>query len=773
MRKKFASLRHILLLLTAVGGMSLPAQNVVYKLNDSKTLDYLVYPQLGGDTIQFNTGEMAGPSLMLNGENLPFAEAVAAGKIAGSSKGLRYSIAYDVVKNDLLKLTVTCKNVSDDLLKDVQLSLRLGINTCMRSFPQWRSIYFPTLLKCEKTHFWGYFMNPDGKILTVASPDPIASYHLGYNNNNTDFSNGHLIHTAYLDLLNPEPLPAEHPDYCNHLKKGESREWSIYLTQVAWLEDVGPKVQSLTQAPFLSSELYTVDDGEQFTLNILSQKKPNVKILSPDGKKYSLKASQTGNHEFRVSFRPRNGKGVYTVKVESQRKTSYAWMSVRYDWSDYIKAARQACLDYPQIASSHTEGWYGFFSSSIAERYFPNPEIDHQAHEKFNELYPLMYDTATFLPSSWESRIQNHGVMASLLAHKYHAEKDEKYLLMASALVDFLLSRQSHDGAYRNGQVHYTCVVYQAKVIAEVMEIEKELGKTSKWWKSQYSRHYSSVRKAVDELARSLDNIQTEGEMTFEDGMISCSYSQLAMFALMQPKGSEARAKYTKAAEYLVDSHRCLSQLLIPDSRVHGASIRFWESQYDILTYPNFVNSPHGWSAWRIYGLKYLYQLTGKERYLMDMQNAIGTCAQLLNPSTGELNWSFVADPYVPVKYFVEDKNHPGRGCRVDSIIGRQYLKHIGSWYRAPKNTFVTGYWGYDGGCCSNDVHEIFKCMGEVVLTSAYLHVREDGSYIALNCKVTKERNKWIVEPESEVIEVLYTNSEKVKFDKGRVSLVG
>ena len=76
--------------------------------------------------------------------------------------------------------------------------------------------------------------------------------------------------------------------------------------------------------------------------------------------------------------------------------------------------------------------------------------------------------------------------------------------------------------------------------------------------------------------------------------------------------------------------HRCLSQLVVPDSRMNGASLRYWEAQYDILSFPDMMNSPHGWSAWRIYGLRNLYLLTGEYSYLQQMVNAIGTCIQTL-----------------------------------------------------------------------------------------------------------------------------------------------
>ena len=88
--------------------------------------------------------------------------------------GLDYMMNYAVEKGSL-RIKVTCKNVSENDMNEVQLSLRIGIDNCMPTYPEWRSIYFPTLLKCEKKHFWGYFMNPNGGILTISSPDPIAS----------------------------------------------------------------------------------------------------------------------------------------------------------------------------------------------------------------------------------------------------------------------------------------------------------------------------------------------------------------------------------------------------------------------------------------------------------------------------------------------------------------------------------------------------------------------------------------------------------------------
>lgn len=757
-RKKWLSL----FLLLCIFGFSAAtqAQDVKLQLNEKGQLSYLYFPTHAADTVSFNAGDYAGPSLLLNDAPLPISK-TGDRTFAGSQDGLEYSLKY-TVKGEALCLLVSCKNASGKDMDNVRFSMHLGIDNCMTHYPQWQKIYFPTLLKCEKTHFWGYFMTPKGGILSIASPDPVASYRLQYNYYSATpelWAGGHLIYTSTLDFLHPGPLPEENPENSGSLKKNETRSWSVYLGIVDNLSEVGGFVSQHTKAPFIQSPLYTVKEGDSFKVILTSKGSPKVKVVTPGRKSQYLPAKSIGNGRYEARYTPEEGKGVYRVYASNGARTSQGWFSVRYSWPDYIKAARQAALDYPQKASTHTESWYGFLSAYLAKNYFPNPAVDAKVEDLFNEVFPLMYDTETFIPTAEPDRIQNHSMMASLMVLRYKASHDIQDLYAAASLADFLLSKQTPDGAYRNGKVHYTCVVYIAKSIMEVMEEEKKLAEKSDYWASTYRRHFASVKKAIDELVRNLDNLQTEGENTYEDCMIASSYGQIAMFALLCPEGSAERAHYLKAAEYFVKGHRCLSQLLIPDSRVNGGSIRFWESQYDILTAPNFYGSPHGWSAWRIYGLKYLYQLTGEEHYLTDMMNSISSCAQLLDPKTGVLNWGFVSDPYVEAKLFVEDSQHKRKGIQVDKVIGRQYLPMISDWYRAPKNTFVSGYWGMDGGCCDNDVHEIFKCMGEVALTSAYFHLRKDGTFIAWNCDVKKENGKWTVTPDEKLIDTLYTNA--------------
>ena len=86
----------------------------------------------------------------------------------------------------------------------------------MVKFPEWNERFFPTLLRCEKSHFWGYFMRPDGVILAVASPDPVVAWAKVYN------AGGHRLFTPCLDFINTGPQPARHPHVPQMLSPGES-----------------------------------------------------------------------------------------------------------------------------------------------------------------------------------------------------------------------------------------------------------------------------------------------------------------------------------------------------------------------------------------------------------------------------------------------------------------------------------------------------------------------------------------------------------------------
>jgi predicted alpha-1,2-mannosidase len=342
-------------------------------------------------------------------------------------------------------------------------------------------------------------------------------------------------------------------------------------------------------------------------------------------------------------------------------------------------------------------------------------------------------------------------------------------------MCDFLMKNQDSTGAYRNGHTHYTSVVYIAKSFLELAEAERGLSGVSPIWESRYQKHFSSAGRAIDELVLHRDDIQTEGEMTYEDGMIACSYAQISMYATMVPENR--RQKYIEAADYLRKGHRSLSQLLIPDSRLNGGSLRYWESQYDILSFPNMMSSPHGWSAWRIYGLWYLYQLTGNPELPDQIYNALGSDVQLIDEQSGVLRWAFCVDPVIRGSILVRDpefKGRENRGLRRDTIVGEQYINMISDWYKARPDTWVTGYWEPDGGCCDNDVHEIFKCLEEVVLTNACVMVMPGGEIKAYNCRAAfKNRVLEIIPMEKFVNNVNVNNLTDKTLAVSAVSVTG
>lgn len=211
-------------------------------------------------------------------------------------------------------------------------------------------------------------------------------------------------------------------------------------------------------------------------------------------------------------------------------------------------------------------------------------------------------------------------------------------------------------------------------------------------------------------MVESQGDFQTEGELTFEDGMISCSALQIGMLALMQ-KDEAQKKHYTDAMLDILNSHDCLTQLKVPDGRRRQGTMRYWEAQYDVQMLPNMFNSPHGWSGWRAYATYYAYLLTGEEKWLLQTFNAMGAFANLIDYKTGDLRWAFVVDPHLRVEqacsadtHYTADSlsfgnPHPRLYDTRKFVIGEQYVNMISDWQTV--NTQ------------DNDVHELFKCIGE------------------------------------------------------------
>ncbi len=718
---------------------------IVYSDEKCGTIEQI---EAGGETVRFGAG--LGPSIYVkNGrKNEAVALTGEGGVYSGEYNGVRFELTHLDGGNSLL-LEVRIDNRSGADFAPEALGLKLGIDTCMIEYPQWNDVYFPTFLRCERTHFYGYLKSPTGKIVSVVCDEPVAAWELDYNvctfhNAELDEEDdetghfGHRIATANLLLLCRGPLPERHPEGLSVLRDGEVLTRRISILPLDSDEGYKAMLAERYGIPTGEFERYTLAVGERARLAVFSNEKHSVKTTTPSGKLI------TGT-DFEV-----DEYGIYTSVIETESgKRAEATLYCRHDYGWYLRAARASAVKKPQKATTHTESWYGWFSAFLAKKHYPCEEIDALAKANFDEVAPLMFDMQAGEPTVIQSRVQNIAAFVSVLVDLYESAPVENavYLDYAANMAEALIRRQTPDGAYRRGKTHYTAVIYIAKSMLELALCEKELSEDEKY-RERYERHYESARLAVDDLCQLREQIGTEGEHTLEDGMITCSALQLGFFALTLPECE--RAPYIESAEYLMGIHRCLEASETPDCRVRGGTLRFWEAQYDVMVRGNMLNTPHGWTSWKSYATYYLYLLTGKEEYLLDTVNTIGASIQMIDESEN-LRWAFILDPYRKVKVLVPDKDRPikdgyessahlaepaYRGKYEMQVIGEQYIDMISGWYRTGEQRVTGGYKicplifddhtedvDSQGGACDNDVHEHFKCLEETLLKKAFVIV--------------------------------------------------
>lgn len=636
--------------------------------------------------------------------------------------------------------------------------LKMGIDTYMDKYPDWFGKYFPTLMRNEKTHFYGYLQNPNEHTLGIVCEQPVASwsvdYNLGYQDPAPHWFMGHRIESLNLDLLNRLPLPARHPQNLYELRLDESKEWIISFVNVGALDNLEKAITKVADLPMIYAEQTSYRPGEEAVFEVTGSA-PVVTVKDDRGTPLQTKTKALGAGKTQVRVILPEA-GLYTVCAKSKGKEAEAILDAHHTWKWTFEKGRLAALKYHQKPTSHAESWYGFYTAFIAARYFPDAKLDKQVSDYFELLFNKLHDTAKMEPLYHASRIQNTATTVGLLVDRYEAQGKVDDLKRASLLADWLMKTwQREDGAYHNHGTIYTSVIYVAKSMLELAVAEKEAGKHDVHWQAASQRHYDSAKRAIDQLVASQGDFQTEGELTFEDGMISCSALQIGMLALMQ-EDAASRKHYTDAMLDILNSHSCLTQLRVPDARRRQGTMRYWEAQYDVFLLPNMFNSPHGWSGWRAYATYYAYLLTGEEKWLMQTFNAMGAFANLIDYRTGDLRWAFVVDPYIEAeqacsadsKLTFSDLSfgnpHPQLYDTRHFIFGERYVNMISDWQTVNSQ--------------DNDVHEVFKCMGEAVLTNAFIVERPDGTVIGYNCKVRKDGNKLTVTAIEKQITHLHAN---------------
>lgn len=745
-----------------------PAQIVLkhpgweWRISETGCAEQLIFKnKQRNDTVPFfRKGDHAGPSFYAKREGKEIrAPWIPDGYASYRSEidGVLCCISYTKVHGQPA-LRVKLTNESPVPFQPQKAGLKLGIDTYMDKYPDWFGKYFPTLMRNEKTHFYGYLQTPSGHTLGLVSQQPVASwsvdYNLGYQDPAPFWFMGHRIESLNLDLLNALPLPARHPQDLYELKQGESKEWTFLFINVGKLDNLEYAITQAADIPLIDIRQTSYAAHEEASF-MLTADTPEVKVTNDVGAELPVVLTKAEGKRWMGKVKLGDA-GLYTLSVRSGNKVAEAVWTVHHPWQWVMKKARENVARYHQKPTSHAESWYGFYSAFLTARYFPDKTLDKQLSDYFDQLYNKLHDPEKVEPLYFKTRIQNTSTTIGMLADKYEAQGNLEDLKKASKLADWMIrTSQRDDGAYYNHGTVYTSVIYIAKSVLELAVLERKLGEQDPFWKDCAERHFLSAKKAIDQLVASQGDFQTEGELTFEDGMISCSALQIGMMGVLE-KDAETRKYYTDAMLKILNSHDCLTQLRVPDGRRRQGTMRYWEAQYDVQMLPNMFNSPHGWSGWRAYATYYAYLLTGDEKWLEQTFNAMGAFANLIDYKTGQLRWAFVVDPHLEVeqacsadtKLNFSDLSfgnpHPKLYDTRKFVIGEQYVNMISDWQTV--NTQ------------DNDVHELFKCIGETVLTNAFVIERPNGEVVGYNCRVSGKGNTLTVKADEKQIVNLHCN---------------
>ncbi len=305
-------------------------------------------------------------------------------------------------------------------------------------------------------------------------------------------------------------LPKRHPQNLKVMKSGEVYENILYLIPVKKKARIKEAISTVAKVPMVDAETYTKAVGEKLQVKVFGEDEgARTTLVCPDG---------TVCEDINA---PLTEKGLYTLSVKNiNGKECEANFFVRDDWKYYLKAAAENALSKPPKATTHTESFYGLFSAFLYAKHSHDTEYLKKAEAAFLESMQYMFDMEQCEPLVIPERIQNISAFISLLVDLYEAAPSENlhYLEKASKFAEQLLQVQDESGAYRCNKTHYTCVIYVAKSMLELVLAERESG----IWELQQKAeiHFDSAKRAVDELVLHLDNIETEGEMTLRKNIL-------------------------------------------------------------------------------------------------------------------------------------------------------------------------------------------------------------------------------------------------------------
>lgn len=359
----------------------------------------------------------------------------------------------------------------------------------MDHYPEWNDKYFPTLLMCEPEHFYGYMQTPSGRVKSIVSPDPVASwtldYNLGYQDPAPHWFMGHRIKGADLDLLAAPPLPGRHPQNLWQLLPGEKREWTIYIRDLADPDDFERTVAAAAKTPAIAMERTSFAPGEEISFIVYGE---HPRCLLGDS---PVPLKRVGVGEWLASAR-NIPSGIHEVSVSDRGKSAHGYVNVRFPWRSTMELARMGAERYKQKATSHVESWYGFHTAFLAARHFPDSAIDSRLNRRFDLVFNNLY-APDGSPRNYAWRIQNTASTVGILVDRFEAYGDTADLRRAEQLADWMIGfSQKESGAFMNGNTVYSSVIYPAKSLLELADAEAAAGRSEaavRYWEAQYDVH--------------------------------------------------------------------------------------------------------------------------------------------------------------------------------------------------------------------------------------------------------------------------------------------
>ena len=137
---------------------------------------------------------------------------------------------------------------------------------------------------------------------------------------------------------------------------------------------------------------------------------------------------------------------------------------------------------------------------------------------------------------------------------------------------------------------------------------------------------------------------------------------------------------------------------------------------------------------------------------MQDYLNGLGSAMQLLDIHSGELRFSFLADPYIDAGQFTETPAGSRQPVLNRIIAGEQYISQASSWHHSDPYAWRPTKFGID-----NFVHEVYKCMSETLLENAFILEDEEGLH-GINCQLVKEGDHILVQYSENTVRHLHVN---------------